>query len=56
MIWFKLFSHCKFFSVLVADCAAPPEMINTGFYPWLDLLKALLLAQIFKLFQIFAAT
>ena len=49
-IGFKMLSHCKFFSVLIADWAAPPEMIDTGFYTWLELLKVLLFAQLSKLF------
>ena len=35
----------KVFSVAIASCAAPPEMINYGFYPWLQLLT-LLFAQL----------
>ena len=40
----------KVFSVPVASCAAPPEMINYGFYPWLQFLRTLLFAQLGKLF------
>ena len=40
----------KFFSVPAGDCAAPQEMIDNGFYPYLQFLKALLFAQLYKLF------
>ena len=40
----------KFFSVPAGGCTAPQEMINNGFYPQLQFLKALLFAQLYKFF------